>query len=112
MIKPGTFFRIFGEYLFTLRGVFGVIASVFLLLAGLMFIAEGLLCSAQSKISGVGDALYLSCITALTIGYGDLYPITFIGKLCSIGLGLVGITSMGIITAAAVVSIPEAQNHD
>ena len=41
------------------------------------------------------DALYFSVVTLATIGYGDLYPVTTLGKLFSIlyvflGVGLLG----------------------
>lgn len=45
------------------------------------------------------DALYFSVMTLVTVGYGDLYPQTNLGKLFSIFYVLIGV---GIITALIV----------
>ncbi|MGK4059183.1 potassium channel family protein [Loigolactobacillus coryniformis] len=45
------------------------------------------------------DALYFSVMTLATVGYGDLYPQTNLGKLFSIFYVLIGV---GIITALIV----------
>lgn len=36
---------------------------------------------------GIWDSLWLSCVTSLTIGYGDLYPVTVGGRITAIALG-------------------------
>lgn len=45
------------------------------------------------------DALYFSVMTLATVGYGDLYPQTDLGKIFSIFYVLIGV---GIITALIV----------
>jgi voltage-gated potassium channel Kch len=37
------------------------------------------------------DAVYFSVVTLTTIGYGDLYPVTFVGKLFTIFYVFIGI---------------------
>jgi len=51
------------------------------------------------------NAQYLSFITALTIGYGDLTPHTSLGKVISILLGMIGMVFTGIMVAAAIKSL-------
>lgn len=43
------------------------------------------------------DGLYWSLITAVSVGYGDIVPATTIGRFMSAFLGMLGVTSIGII---------------
>jgi voltage-gated potassium channel len=58
---------------------------------------------AISTVEGIklGDAVYFAFITALSIGYGDITPMTTIGKLVSVGIGLVGMLFVGVTVAIA-----------
>ena len=62
--------------------------------------------AATEKVS-FGKALYFSFITGLTVGYGDIAPITAIGRVISVLLGLIGILFTGVVVATAV----EATRH-
>ena len=48
------------------------------------------------------DALYFTFVTGLTIGYGDIAPVTLAGRVAAILTGLVGILITGLIVAVAV----------
>ena len=52
--------------------------------------------------SVVEDVMYFSYMTLITIGYGDIYPITVLAKKASILIGLVGQFYLVIITAIVV----------
>lgn len=60
-----------------------------------------------ARIEGVSfaDALYFGCITALTIGYGDIIPLTNAGKAIAVFMGLMGVLITGIIVAVALQAI-------
>ena len=52
-----------------------------------------------------GDALYFTLVTGTTIGYGDLTPVTPIGRVVAILTGLQGLLITGLITAVAVYAL-------
>jgi len=48
------------------------------------------------------DALYWAFITATTVGYGDIRPITPASKVLSIFIALIGMIFTGIMVALAI----------
>jgi voltage-gated potassium channel len=53
-----------------------------------------------SNIKNFGDGLWWAVTTVTTVGYGDKFPTTSIGRILAVGLMLVGISLMGVITAS------------
>jgi voltage-gated potassium channel len=51
------------------------------------------------------DALYFTFITGLTIGYGDIAPVTLAGRVVAVLTGLLGILITGLIIAVAVYAL-------
>ena len=51
------------------------------------------------KIDSFFDALWWSSSTITTVGYGDIYPVTAIGRLIAIFTMLVGISTLAVVTA-------------
>lgn len=58
-----------------------------------------------------GDAIYFTCITGLSVGYGDITPETTIGKIVSVSIGLVGVLFVGISIAIANRALTETAKH-
>ena len=80
-----------------------LIVTLFLLLFGavVLYIVEG---PVQPETFGsIPRAMWWSMATLTTVGYGDVYPITLLGKICAsfialIGIGIVALPA-GIIAA-------------
>jgi voltage-gated potassium channel len=53
----------------------------------------------DSKIATFGDALWWSITTITTVGYGDLSPVTDIGRVIAVALMIGGISLVGVVTA-------------
>jgi voltage-gated potassium channel len=53
----------------------------------------------DSKITTFGDALWWSVTTITTVGYGDLSPVTGIGRVIAVTLMIGGISLVGVVTA-------------
>ena len=54
----------------------------------------------DAKIVTFGDALWWGITTITTVGYGDMYPVTPIGRLVAAALMMSGIAVLGVVTAS------------
>lgn len=55
--------------------------------------------AAGANITNIGDAMWWALETMTTVGYGDRFPVTSVGRLVAVGLMLSGIALLGIVTA-------------
>lgn len=53
-----------------------------------------------SNIRSIGDAVWWAASTVTTVGYGDRYPVTTEGRFIAVGLMIVGVGTVGAVTAA------------
>jgi len=60
----------------------------------------------------LGDAIYFTFITGLTIGYGDLVPRQALTRALSIGIGYFGLFATGVIAAMGVYAMHSALTDD
>ena len=63
----------------------------------------------DAKITTIGDALWWAVVTATTVGYGDLYPVTIEGKLIATAVMVLGIASLGIFISTIGASLIESR---
>jgi CHASE2 domain-containing sensor protein len=56
----------------------------------------------------VGDALYFTFVTGLTVGYGDIVPRQPLARALAIGIGVSGLFLTGVVAAVAVHAMREA----
>jgi voltage-gated potassium channel len=75
-------------------------SAVLLTFVGALAVLDAEQDVAGSNIRNFGDALWWSASTITTVGYGDHYPITLIGRLVAVALMIGGIAVLGVITAA------------
>jgi voltage-gated potassium channel len=52
-----------------------------------------------SHIHSFGDALWWACVTITSVGYGDVVPVTIVGRLIAVGVMIAGIALLGTVTA-------------
>ena len=67
------------------------------------------------SIDGLGTAVWWAFTTVTTVGYGDTYPVTLIGRGVATFLMLIGIGLFGVLTAnvaAYFVETAQDQSHD
>ena len=53
-----------------------------------------------ANIKTFGDSLWWAASTVTTVGYGDRFPVTTQGRLIAVALMVVGIATVGAVTAA------------
>jgi voltage-gated potassium channel len=54
----------------------------------------------DARITTFGDALWWAMTTITTVGYGDMYPVTPIGRMVAAALMMSGIAVLGVVTAS------------
>src|SRR2546428_6562491 len=56
----------------------------------------------------IGDAVYFTFVTGLTIGYGDVVPRQALGRALAVGIGICGLFLTGLIAGIAVYAMRTA----
>ena len=85
--------RYLAKYLYFVRHV---------LLGFLVLLLLGAVAIAYFEDLRFGDSVYFAFITGLTVGYGDIEPVTAMGRVVSIAIALVGLLFSGLTVAVAV----------
>lgn len=87
--------RLFGRRKFHYTALVAL-AVVFIGAFG-VYLAES---DSNKAVGSFGDALWWAFVTVTTVGYGDVSPVTFEGRIIAVILMLTGIGVIGIFTAS------------
>ena len=68
----------------------------FVLTSSLIYYAENDV--QPEKFASIPDAMYWSLITLTTVGYGDVSPVTWMGKVISVATALMGVSVVALLT--------------
>jgi hypothetical protein len=60
----------------------------------------------------LGDSVYFSFVTGLTIGYGDLVPKAMLSRALAAVLGMMGILVTALVAAVAVTALGRVSRGD
>ena len=98
------------ERRFEFAVVLGLVGLTLLISASMLYLAEA---EAQpDKFGSIPRALWWSIITLTTIGYGDTYPVTVIGKIFAAIVAITGVMVIAIPTGIFAASFSEGlQRH-
>jgi len=91
---------------------FQALSRVWSILAGLIaWLVIGAVAIAYFENISFADAMYFTFITGLTIGYGDISPVTLAGRIVAILTGVLGIIITGLVVAIAVYALGKTMEH-
>jgi voltage-gated potassium channel len=82
-------------------------ATVMLVLVGGLAILDAERGSPDGNIATYPQAVWWAIVTVTTVGYGDHYPTTVIGRLVAVGLMMGGIGLIGFVTGSLATWIVE-----
>lgn len=82
-----------------------LLLSTALVVTGVVLVGAGLVLTAErdapgANIQSFGAAVWWAISTVTTVGYGDVYPVTARGQIIGSGVMVIGIGTMGTVTAA------------
>ncbi|AQX15806.1 MULTISPECIES: potassium channel family protein [Tessaracoccus] len=90
--------------------------SLLLAVVGALAVVDAERGAADANIVTLGDAFWWAAATMTTVGYGDRYPVTGIGRGVAAGLMVCGIAILGTVTATLaswiVERVSEAKQDD
>lgn len=91
------FLNLFKTNLYKDWKILVLLVSVPLLLSVPLYLIENE--AYYSKVTSWLEAIYLTWITLMTIGYGDIAPVTFFGRLIVCIDGVFGVLLFGMVIA-------------
>jgi len=69
--------------------------------------------SPDANITTAGDAIWWGVVTITTVGYGDTYPVTFLGRLVGVSVMVAGVGIIGALASIlASLLVPPPDSDD
>jgi voltage-gated potassium channel len=75
-------------------------SAILLCYAGALAVLDAEENADGSNIRNLGDAIWWALATITTVGYGDHYPVTTLGRFVAAGLMVGGVAVLGVVTAS------------
>lgn len=72
---------------------FGAVLTMVLILGSLLYLIEG----KESGFSSIPQSVYWAIVTITTVGYGDIAPVTVLGKI---------VASVAMLTGYSIIAVP------
>jgi voltage-gated potassium channel len=90
-----------------------IVLMLVIILGSIMYLVE----NGQNGFSSIPDSIYWAIVTITTVGYGDITPVTTLGKffaslIMMIGYGIIAVPTGIITTEMAIAARNTAQNHE
>jgi len=85
----------------------GVIGTLVLIMGTLMYIVEG----DQSGFNSIPQSMYWTIVTMTTVGYGDVVPVTTLGKVIASFMMLIGYAIIAVPTGIVTSELHDAQKE-
>lgn len=80
-------------------GIYGAGAAAVLIWMAALGILDAERGRADANIQTFGDAIWWALVTITTVGYGDHYPVTALGRVVAVLLMAGGVAVLGVVTA-------------
>ncbi|MEV1107523.1 potassium channel family protein [Micromonospora sp. NPDC049751] len=87
--------------------VYVATTTVLLVLVSALAVLDAERSGADPNITSFDDALWWATVTITTVGYGDHYPVTSMGRFVALGLMIGGIGLIGFVTGSLATWIVE-----
>ncbi|MEV0482359.1 potassium channel family protein [Streptomyces sp. NPDC050508] len=78
--------------------VYAGLSTVLLGFAGALSVYHEEHAAPGATIRTFGDAVWWTCATFATVGYGDVAPVTALGRLIAVGMMAIGLALLGAVT--------------
>jgi voltage-gated potassium channel len=87
---------------------FGVVLTLVLILGSIMYLVEG----EENGFTSIPQSIYWAIVTITTVGYGDIAPVTVLGKILASIAMLTGYSIIAVPTGILTVEIGKAARSD